>query len=165
MEYVCVYPAFITNYCWLLARAPRTKTTIRSTCRHLACHPQGQVGTFDDTRPHTYIHGTMTPGKQGAQAMTMPPPRPNKLRPVPTGKPRCGDSVAAAEPRLKKEEVVAEKLPHARRHVTTSIRPPPMLCCTNMASPTCMHLKGALAHTSPVQGRMPVSRLLPGNAQ
>jgi hypothetical protein len=100
---VCVYPAFITNYCWLLARAPRTKTTIRSTCRHLACHPQGQVGTFDDTGPHTYIHGTMTPGKQGAQAMTMPPPRPNKLRPVPTGKPRCGDSVAAAEPRLKRK--------------------------------------------------------------
>ena len=56
--FVCVYPAFITNYCWLLARAPRTKTTIRSTCRHLACHPQGQVGTFDDTGPHTYIHGT-----------------------------------------------------------------------------------------------------------
>ena len=100
---MCVYPAFITNYCWLLARAPRTKTTIRSTCRHLACHPQGQVGTFDDTGPHTYIHGTMTPGKQGAQAMTMPPPRPNKLRPVPTGKPRCGDSVAAAEPRLKRK--------------------------------------------------------------
>ena len=35
--------------------------------------------------------------------MTMPPPRPNKLRPVPTGKPRCGDSVAAAEPRLKRK--------------------------------------------------------------
>ena len=53
---------------------------------------------------HTYTwhNGTDRGSRELTQALTMPPPRPNKLRLVPTGKPRCGDSVAAAEPRLKR---------------------------------------------------------------